>query len=150
MRHGLHIVFAFMLTLSFGAVSGESLSYGKVFSKVESGVIQGVKAGKINVTDKGLNRVVNHLDDVFKREGLETWEQLGERGMVERLRQGMGSKHDIEFYMHELKESAILKRTNDLRKAHQDALKWRNVVEKDLFHPDVINKYPEIFPPTWR
>jgi hypothetical protein len=70
--------------------------------------------------------------------------------MLQRLREGHKSFQDIEFYLHELKESVIFERTNDLRSSHQKALKWRSVTERDLFHQDVINANKELFPVSWR
>jgi hypothetical protein len=102
------------------------------------------------VTDKGLTRVESHLDDVLKNQGLPREFQAGERAMLDRLRSGQATKQDIEFYMHELKESAVFRRTGDLRGAHQNALDFRRVTERDLFHPEVIQQNPQIFNESWR
>ena len=42
------------------------------------------------------------------------------------------------------------KQTGDLKQAHEQALKFRKVTERDLFHPDVIAQYSELFPYNWR
>ncbi|MCL6581746.1 MAG: hypothetical protein K6U08_09070, partial [Firmicutes bacterium] len=110
------------------------------------------RAGKAipRITAKGLGRVEQHLDDILRQQGIPKELQAGERAMLERLRSGRAATQDVEFYLHELKESSSLRRTGDLRKAHQEALGWRGVTEKDLFHPDVIQRYPELFGPGWR
>ncbi len=108
-----------------------------------------------NITEKGLLRVESHLDDVLKNQfsdlprstGLKF--QAGERSMLERLRSGATSSQDIEFYMHELKESARFRATGNLMDAHNSAIQWRGVTSKDLFHPDVISAHPEIFGSGW-
>jgi RHS repeat-associated protein len=107
------------------------------------------------VTDKGLARVEAHLDDVLKDQFPEFSRadqlkfQAGERGMLERLRSGSATPQDIEFYLHELKESARFRATGDLMSSHNSALEWRGVTSKDLFHPDVIRANPDIFPTGW-
>ncbi|GAA5444529.1 hypothetical protein Misp06_02716 [Microbulbifer sp. NBRC 101763] len=53
--------------------------------------------------------------------------------MLERLQNGNTTKYDIEFYLHELKESAQFRKTGELMPAHERALKWRNVESLDLF-----------------
>ena len=70
--------------------------------------------------------------------------------MLERLRSGHATAQDIEFYLHELKESAIFRRTGDLGRAHGEALRWRGVSERMLFHRDVIEQYPGFFSPAWK
>ena len=101
-------------------------------------------ASTFRVTEKGLARVEQHLDDVITHEMSDLPRafalrlQAGERGMVQGLRSGERSSHHMEFYVHELKESAIFRSTKDLPGAHQKALRWRGVTERDLFHPDVV------------
>lgn len=64
------------------------------------------------VTEKGLARIEGHLDDVLRNQFPELSRvdqlrfQAGERAMLERLRAGATTSQDIEFYLHELKESA--------------------------------------------
>ena len=60
------------------------------------------------------------------------------------------SLQDIEFYFHELKESAIFRQTGELGYAHKNALQWRNATERDLFHQSIINANKELFPIKWR
>ncbi len=76
--------------------------------------------------------------------------QIGERAMLERLRSGNSSLQDIEFYLHELKESAIFRQTGELSSAHKNALQWRSATERDLFHQSIIDANKEIFPIKWR
>ncbi len=108
------------------------------------------------VTEKGLARVEAHLDDVLKNQFPEFSRadqlrfQAGERGMLDRLRSGATTSQDIEFYMHELKESARFRATGNLLDSHNAALQWRGVTSQNLFHPEVIRANPEVFPPSWQ
>lgn len=57
--------------------------------------------------------------------------------------------------MHELKESAIMKRGVGDRAAHLQTLEWQGIphrpgYESRLYHPDVILVYPEYFNPAAR
>ncbi len=102
------------------------------------------------ITEALLSRIERHLDAILELQDLPPMLQAGERAMLARLRAGNTTRQDIEFYLHELIESANLRRTADLKKAHEAALKFRRVTERDLFHSDVIRKYPELFPYSWR
>jgi hypothetical protein len=106
--------------------------------------------GAIRITTKGLARVERHLDDVLVHEQIPIELQVGERAMLERLRSGLTTQQDIEFYLHELKESAVFRQTGDLARAHQEALRFRGVTSRSLFHRDVVEKYPEFFNSSWR
>lgn len=102
------------------------------------------------ITEELLNRVEEHLDAILEQQALPLLMQAGERAMLARLRSGSTTRQDIEFYLHELIEAAKFRRMGDLKKAHQEALQFRGVTERDLFHPDVIRQYPELFPYNWR
>lgn len=108
------------------------------------------------VTEQGLARVESHLDDVLRNQFPEFSRadqlsfQAGERGMLDRLRSGATSSQDIEFYMHELKESARFRATGNLPDSHNAALQWRGVTSQDLFHPEVIRANPSVFSPSWQ
>jgi hypothetical protein len=106
--------------------------------------------GAARVTSSGLARVEGHLDAVLVDQQIPRVVQTGERAMLERLRSGHATPQDIEFYLHELKESAIFRRTGDLRHAHDAALRWRGVSEQMLFHREVVDRFPEFFNPSWR
>jgi hypothetical protein len=102
------------------------------------------------ITEKGLSRVESHLDSVLNDQFSDLPRktqlkcQAWERAMLERLRSGATSSQDIEFYMHELKESALFRASGDLQNAHVEALKWRDIglsskeSQPMLFHPEVL------------
>ena len=105
------------------------------------------------VTTKGIDRVEQHLAQF----GAEPQNQA----MVARLRAGETSTHDITFYMHELKESAIMGRTRSAysevydwqRAAHLETLQWQKIpyapgYESQIYHPSVISQFPEQFNPA--
>jgi len=109
------------------------------------------------VTEKGLRRVEEHLNRVFVHENgqnipkcYQNEFQGPERAMLQRLHEGHRSSQDVEFYLHELKESSIFRRTMNLKTAHEGALKYRNATEFNLFHKDVMDRYPDQFNATWR
>lgn len=74
--------------------------------------------------------------------------QAGERDMLKRLKDSIKTDQDLEFHLHELKEST-LRGTLSQEEAHAEALRWRNVTERYLFHIDVICANPEVFNSTW-
>jgi hypothetical protein len=66
---------------------------------------------------------------------------------------GCREAHDIEFYLHELRESAVFNRlfrqglnpqeVQDV--AHNTALNYRGASETNLFHPDVVKQFSDLF-----
>ena len=102
------------------------------------------------ITEVLIDRIEQHLDAILELQDLPNLLQAGERAILARLRTGNTTKYDLEFYLHELIEAAKFKRTGDPKQAHEQALKFRKVTERDLFHPDVISQYPELFPYNWR
>ncbi len=73
--------------------------------------------------------------------------------MIDRLKAGMTSPQDINFYMHELKESAFMRQSLDPRAAHLKTLEWQKIpyapgYESKLYHPDVIQQFKEYFNPA--
>jgi hypothetical protein len=73
--------------------------------------------------------------------------------MLHRLRSGNTTLQDINFYMHELKESAIMNRGVEARDAHLRTLEWQGIpykpsYESQLYHPSVIKQFPEYFNPA--
>jgi hypothetical protein len=77
----------------------------------------------------------------------------GNAAMLQRLRAGSTSPQDINFYMHELKESAIMNRGVGARDAHLQTLQWQGIpykagYESQLYHPSVIQQFPAYFTPA--
>jgi hypothetical protein len=70
--------------------------------------------------------------------------------MLERLSKGFTTTYDIEFYLHELKESSRFIKFGDILDAHHESLNWRRVSEFELFHPDVVQKHRSYFNMNWR
>lgn len=87
-------------------------------------------------------------------------ECLARRGTTHsRLRAGQTTTQDINFYMHELKESAVFRRTSGAdayetaRAAHMETLEWQGIeyapgYESQLYAPEVIQQYSEFFNPA--
>lgn len=99
------------------------------------------------VTEKGLTRIESHLDNLGA---------LGDdanQAMLARLRSGQTTTHDINFYMHELKESARMRAGLDYDAAHKATLQWQGIPYNaaspaQLYHPDVIRQFSDTFNPA--
>jgi antitoxin component HigA of HigAB toxin-antitoxin module len=74
------------------------------------------------ITPKGLERIEAHLDQILLHQNVPKELQIGERTMLSRLRSGNRTSQDIEFYLHELKESAMFRQTGNLSFSHEHAL----------------------------
>jgi RHS repeat-associated protein len=81
-----------------------------------------------------------------------------EREMMRRLQRGEETDSDIAFYRHEMAEAELCKPSLTLapeealrkqQQAHEEVLRNQGNSEMDLYHPDVVRKYPELFPPKW-
>ncbi len=98
------------------------------------------------VTNEGLNAISDYLQEIE----LEYDEEYPyNRVMLERLKGGLRTQQDINFYQHELYESNLVKRglTRDI--AHSETLARYGVREFDLYHPSVIQQYPQFFSSSW-
>ena len=78
--------------------------------------------------------------------------------MFERLLDGKDTNYDIAFYRHELLEAKLCAagkaavNVNDaeavvdfLKQIHGETLTIQQNSERDLYHPDVVNRYPTYF-----
>jgi hypothetical protein len=73
--------------------------------------------------------------------------------MLERLEAGQLTSHDLAFYEHELLESDLMAEGMGAREAHLQTLERQGIsyepgYESRLYHPDVIETYPEYFNPA--
>jgi hypothetical protein len=101
------------------------------------------RAGVPRITEKGITRIEQHLsrpglEDAFGRPALQ---DPANARMIQRLRSGQTTQQDINFYMHELKESAIMNRGVGARDAHLQTLEWQKIpytrgYESQLYAPD--------------
>ena len=101
------------------------------------------------ITEKGIARIEAHLS----RPELAALGDPPNAAMVARLRAGNMSSADINFYMHELKESAIMKGGVGPRDAHLQTLEWQGIpyqpgYESQLYHESVIQLLREYFNPA--
>ncbi len=136
-----------------GEMGGVTFTLEKVSEKsVAVRVLPRTEKGTLRITEKGLVRIEAHLDEVLKNQLPEFSRadqlrlQAGERAMLDRLRLGATTRQDVEFYFHELKESARFGATGDLMGSHRAALQSRGVTFLDLFHPEIMRAHPELFP----
>ncbi|WP_082435806.1 RHS repeat-associated core domain-containing protein [Desnuesiella massiliensis] len=108
----------------------------------------GKLAGKaINVSEKGLNIVKNHIS---------RFGNVPENNsMINRLETAMAKGNkitgaDASFYMHELAESTLMKNGMQYDVAHAASLQKYGVSPFSVYHPDVIRLMPEVFNSAWR
>ena len=75
--------------------------------------------------------------------------------MVERLRRALGNGGgvdgaDANFYNHELTESGLMQGGMPNPEAHTAAFEQHGVSPFSVYHPDVIQQFPEYFNQAWR
>jgi RHS repeat-associated protein len=75
------------------------------------------------------------------------------QGMLNRLAAGNNTQWDQNFAQHELYEAELMDGGMDAGPAHLMTLEWQGIpyepgYERNLYHPDVINDYPEMFNPA--
>ncbi len=99
----------------------------------------------VTVTEEGLATVTQHLA------------QFGEYGpneaMLERLGAAVDSTvsgADANFYTHELLEAENMASGLSYEEAHAAALEEAGVSPYSVYHPDVIEQFPELFNDAWR
>ncbi|HEX7062333.1 MAG TPA: RHS repeat-associated core domain-containing protein [Woeseiaceae bacterium] len=108
-----------------------------------------IARGIPKITESGLARIEQHLS----RPALKALDDPANAAMLQRLRSGSTSPQDVNFYLHELKESSLMKRGLDARDAHLGTLKWQGIpyeagYESQLYAPEVIEQFPELFNPA--
>ncbi|MGN1034515.1 MAG: hypothetical protein ACI4PK_02875 [Oscillospiraceae bacterium] len=74
--------------------------------------------------------------------------------MIKRIDEAMKLKKpitgaDSNFYLRELEEAKLVSKGINYETVHSMALKKYNVSEYDLYHPDVIKKFPSWFNNSW-
>lgn len=47
--------------------------------------------------------------------------------MLQRLKSGQATKQDLKFYLHEAKESTLMKKGMGARDAHLKTLEWQKI-----------------------
>jgi RHS repeat-associated protein len=131
----------------------ESMAGGFGAAGIRNGLARGTESfvaqGIPNVTEKGLVRIESHLGN------LGALDDGANQAMLSRLRSGQTSTYDVNFYMHELKESARMKAGLEYDAAHKATLEWQGIpygpaTPAQLYHPDVIRQFSTEFnPATW-
>ncbi|WP_411681868.1 hypothetical protein, partial [Clostridium thailandense] len=100
----------------------------------------------INVTEKGLNIVKSHIS---------TFDEYGpNNAMINRLQNSLikGKQvtgADASFYMHEVSESNLMSKGLGYDQAHAAALSKYGVSPFSVYHPEVLNMYPQEFNSSW-
>ncbi|MCT7975132.1 hypothetical protein [Laspinema olomoucense] len=56
---------------------------------------------------------------------------------------------DLSFYYHELKEEELMTKGLSYEEAHTTALQFYRVSPFSLYHPEVIQKFPDEFNKNW-
>ena len=84
---------------------------------------------------------------------LDALDDPANAAMLERLRKGCDTPVDRRFIDHELREADLMDSGLDARDAHLQTLEEQGIpyepaYEAELYHPDVIDQYPEHFNPA--
>lgn len=93
--------------------------------------------------------------EIVKKHISQFPEYLPNMKMIQRLQQALDSGNtisgaDASFYFHELKEAELMEKGYDWYTAHPKAIEYYAVSPFSLYHPDVIQAYPEDFNRNWR
>jgi filamentous hemagglutinin len=101
----------------------------------------------VRITQQGLDTVSNHLSQ------FGAWDE--NTAMLQRLQSSFSKGEsvtgaDANFYQHELTESNLMQGGMSQADAHAAALEQHGVTSFDLYHPDVIQAFPESFNNSWR
>jgi hypothetical protein len=56
---------------------------------------------------------------------------------------------DANFYLHELKEASLMQSGMPYEEAHQAALDFYGVSPYSIYHPEVIQQFPDVFNSNW-
>jgi hypothetical protein len=106
------------------------------------------KIAAAQISPDGITRIEEHL----ARPELDG-DNPPNQEMIARLRAGETSTQDINFYQHELHEADLMDQGMEARAAHLQTLGWQGIpyepgYERQLYAPNVIQKYPEYFSPA--
>jgi hypothetical protein len=118
---------------------------GELGNGIKFGEIGGANSGTLTakgfqVTEKGLTRIEAHLSRPELDGALMAPEN---QVMLARLRSGMTTEVDQNFFMHELKESSFMTQGLDYKAAHKATLQWQGIpykrgFEAKVYHPDAM------------
>ena len=101
------------------------------------------------VTEEGIQQIEQHL----ARPELNALNDPANQAMIARLRAGSTTPQDLNFYNHELYEKGLMDAGVSARDAHMQTLQWQGIpyepgYEAQLYHPSVIQQFPEYFNPA--
>jgi hypothetical protein len=121
-----------------------------------AGLDPNINPGGAGLNQQGVDTIGQHLRrPIFNNEYGTGMDYPPNKAMVDRLQsavsQGCGciDGPDANFYLHETYENALMNQGWGYDDAHQRALSNYGVTEYDLYHPDVIQAYPEHFNDSW-
>jgi len=118
----------------------------KIDDVIEEGFERAPKSAP-KVTQKGISRIEQHLKNI------DALDHPPNQAMLQRLKSGKATQQDIKFYLHEAKESTLMKKGMGARDAHLKTLEWQKIpyepgYESQLYRPGVIQQYSEHFNPA--
>ena len=106
----------------------------------------------------GLGRIRIHLETLARAQGDNFSKDpcsAPERAMLDRLGRGQETSWDLGFYHHEKAEADMCfpflsgpldKYLDKQKEAHRQVEQNQNNAPSDRYHPDVIRRYPDLFP----
>ncbi|WP_201798252.1 hypothetical protein, partial [Lachnotalea glycerini] len=122
---------------------GSNLGKGAYNGNIYDGSGLGKLTGKnINVTEKGINIVKQHLSGEFS--------DITNDAMIKRLENALAngekiSGADASFYMHEITETTLMNQGMTYDVAHGLALEKYDVSPFSVYSPEVVTEYPDLF-----
>jgi len=135
-----------------GLIAGAAIESGvKAYGSLRGGGLVKEGLGKISgntydVTRDSIDTIKNHLDQLdYAPENT---------AMIQRLEQALANGQritggDASFYLHELHEAGLMQGGMNYRIAHQAALDYYGVSRYSVYHPEVIQAFPEWFNDDW-
>lgn len=137
--------FGRMFGMRYGNLGGR----GSTYSMATNGGTGIPARATYNVTEAGITRIESHLNAI--EVDSYALKDPGNAAMISRLRSGSNSPYDMNFYLHELKESAVYARNGqNYTNAHQETLQWQAIPDTaegtaQIYHPEVILQNAENF-----
>ncbi|MBW8828404.1 MAG: Ig-like domain repeat protein [Burkholderiales bacterium] len=107
----------------------------------------------------GLDRIAIHLETLARAQGDNFWKDYWyapEVAMLSRLRIGAETPYDVGFYLHEKAEADMCQSKlngpldqylEQQKRSHDFVERSQKNTQFDRYHPDVVNRFPDLFPP---
>jgi RHS repeat-associated protein len=129
---------------------GRAMKGAAGLNMIENQTVRSATSSGLAISSEGIAEIEQHL------RRLDSLDHPPNAAMLDRLRKGESSHHDLKFYEHEIIESDFMRGGLDSEKAHFATLKQQGIeyvpgFETELYHPEVYEKYKLYFNPAgWK